>query len=125
MAVPKSSQATEVDYLGTVSGAKVPDKLEVAKIKSVKADKVDAPVFTDCPVNLECKLVEKVHLGTHDWCIGEVMEVHVDESLVEESGKLDVESLDPLIYVTSVSEYRSLGKVVGKAYKDGKKLIQG
>ncbi len=123
LAVPKSTMSTPVDYLGIVSGAKVPNKLEVAGINTTRGDKVDAPILVECPVNMECKLVTRIPLGTHDWCIGEVLEVQVDEEVCDPDGKLDVDLIDPLVYTMSASEYRSLGEVVGSAFRDGKKLI--
>ncbi len=123
--VPNTSQVTEVDYLGIVSGAKEPDKLAIAGIEATKGSVVDAPVLVSCPVNLECKLVDQVKIGTHTWFVGEVLESHVDESLVTENGIVDVDALDPLIYATSKGEYRSIGKPVGKAYSVGKKIKKG
>ncbi|MBW2459834.1 MAG: flavin reductase family protein [Deltaproteobacteria bacterium] len=123
--VPRATQAAEVDYLGIVSGAKVPDKMEVAGMECEKGAEVDAPILTSCPVNLECQLVERTELGTHTWFVGEVVEVHVDDDLVGDKGKLDIAALDPLIYVTNSSEYRRLGEVVGKAYSIGKTLKKG
>jgi flavin reductase (DIM6/NTAB) family NADH-FMN oxidoreductase RutF len=120
--VPKTSQAAEVDYLGIVSGKKEPKKLAAAGMKTVKADKVDAPILVDCPVNLECRLVEQTALGSHTWFVGEILEVHVDEDVFGNGDAIDVSSLDPLVYITSVSEYYSLGNPVAKAYNVGKKF---
>ena len=120
--VPRATQAAEVDYLGIVSGAKVPDKMEVAGMETEKGAEVDAPILVGCPVNLECQLTERTVLGTHTWFVGEVVEVHADSGLVGEKGKLDIAALDPLIYVTNASEYRRLGEVVGHAYSIGKSL---
>ncbi len=119
---PRTSQVVEVDYLGIVSGAKEPGKLAIAGIETKAGERVDAPILVDCPVNLECRLVESVALGTHTWFVGEVLEAHVDEALLLENGVIDIEAFDPLVYVTSVSEYRGLGKPVGKAFSIGKKL---
>lgn len=123
--MPSASQAKEVDYLGMVSGAKEPDKLATAGIESKTGDKVDAPILVNCPVNLECKLVGRMDLGSHTWFAGEVLEVHGDARIVKEDGTLDMEAFDPIVYVTSVSEYRALGQTVGKAYSIGKTIKQG
>jgi len=120
--VPKTSQAKEVDYLGTVSGAKKPDKLVIAGLESTRGERVDAPILTACPVNLECQITQLLDLGSHTWCVGEVLEVHVDQELVRENNVLDIEALDPLVYITSVSSYYTLGEPVGKAYQLGKSI---
>ncbi|MDJ0763808.1 MAG: flavin reductase family protein [Myxococcota bacterium] len=123
LAVPNTSLAAKVDFLGIVSGAKEPKKLSVADIETVKGDTVNAPILIDCPVNLECTLVEQVALGTHTFCIGEVLETQVDEAVLTDMGSVDASRLDPLIYVTSESKYRALGEVVGQAFEDGKQYI--
>ncbi len=123
--VPNTSQATEVDYLGIVSGAKEADKLAIAGIETVKGEKVDAPILTSCPVNLECRLIDRMDIGTHSWFVGEVLEVHVDEEFVQESGALDIPALDPMIYITSASQYHALGKPIAKAHSVGMKIKKG
>jgi flavin reductase (DIM6/NTAB) family NADH-FMN oxidoreductase RutF len=122
LAVPSTDQVVAVDYLGMVSGKNEPGKVEIAGLASTKSDEVDAPILTDCPVNLACKLIEKVALGTHYWCIGEVMAVHVRDDLIGEDGNFNPDRVDPLVYITQASQYRSLGKVVGQAYSAGNKI---
>jgi len=120
--VPNTKQAKGVDYLGIVSFAQNPNKLEVAGFETKKADNVDAPIIVNCPINVECSLTRKIELGTHIYCIGEVKEVHVDEEMINEEGNLNIEGLDPLIFIPKESKYYSLGKPVGKAFNMGKEL---
>ena len=47
------------------------------------------------------------------------MNVSVDESILDENGKVDVYKLDPITYDTVNHTYITLGKKVGNAYKDG------
>ena len=122
--VPRTSQAAEVDYLGIVSGKKKPAKLAEIGMETTGGSKVDAPIINSCPVNVECRLVGSLELGGHLWFAGEVMEIHVDEACLDDSGKVDVELIDPLTYVTSSSDYRGIGGLVAKAYKAGKTLIR-
>lgn len=120
--VPNCPLAEAVDYLGIVSYQQVKDKLERADLHTERAQKVDAPLITECPVSLECQLVAHLDLGCHTWFVGEVLEAHVEESLLNEDGSIDVGRLDPLCYATSSKDYRRLGEVVGPAYSIGKKL---
>ena len=50
----------EIDYLGTVSGYKVPDKFERTGLKAEKSKHVDAPIIVGSPVVIECELIEFV-----------------------------------------------------------------
>jgi flavin reductase (DIM6/NTAB) family NADH-FMN oxidoreductase RutF len=115
--VPNTSQAASVDYLGTVSGAKQPDKLSIANLQTEKGTKVDAPLITSCPVNLECSLVNRMELGSHTWFVGEVMETHVDEAAISPTGDLDISALDPLVFIIPTSQYHALGGKVADAFK--------
>ena len=47
----------EIDYLGTVSGYKVPDKFERTGLKAEKSKYVDAPIIIGSPVVIECELI--------------------------------------------------------------------
>jgi flavin reductase (DIM6/NTAB) family NADH-FMN oxidoreductase RutF len=121
--VPTCDLAQAVDYLGIVSFHQVADKLGRAGLHPEPAFFVKAPMVLECPVNLECRLVAHLDLGSHTWFVGELLETHVDEGLVTETGALDVTLLDPLCYTTSVKDYRHLGAVVGPAFSLG--LIKG
>lgn len=123
--VPSVALAAKVDYLGIVSGNDEPNKLARAGISTAPGNHIDAPLVLDCPINLECRLAHSVDLNCHVYFIGEVIEVHCDESLVGADGKIDVAALAPLVYCTSVREYWGLGEPVGKAYSIGKSLATG
>jgi len=120
--VPNTSLARAVDYLGIVSGAQEPGKLEIAKLETVAASKVDAPIITQCPVNMECQLIQTLPLGSHSWFVGQVAEVQVSEEVMDSDGVIDTKSLDPLIYITTDSKYYTVGESVGQAFSMGKTL---
>jgi flavin reductase (DIM6/NTAB) family NADH-FMN oxidoreductase RutF len=120
--IPRATLAKQVDYLGIVSGSHQPDKLERINMGTTSGAIVDAPIIDVCPVNVECRLYKSLELGTHTWFVGEVMEVQADGELVRGDGKIDVPSLDPLVYATSVGEYWSMGVSIGRSYEIGKTL---
>ena len=120
--VPRSSQVAEVDYLGTVSGAKEPDKVELAGLETEKGTEVEAPILTACPINIELALIDQMAIGSHSWFVGEIKEVHVDEEAVEESGSFNLSALDPLLYIPGLSQYGSVGQTVGRANPPAKNL---
>jgi flavin reductase (DIM6/NTAB) family NADH-FMN oxidoreductase RutF len=119
--VPGAELAADVDYLGLVSGRKVPDKLARAGLSTHRATLVDAPVIERCKVVAECRLHSRLELGSHTWFVGEVLEVQVEEELVGGDGKVIVDCLDPLAYVTSEAHYRRIGADLGAAYDIGKR----
>jgi flavin reductase (DIM6/NTAB) family NADH-FMN oxidoreductase RutF len=123
--VPSTKLAREVDYLGIVSGKREPDKLARLGLRTEPCPTADAPLLVDCPLCVECRLYKQLEIGTHTWFVGEVLDVHVDESLIGDDGKIDVGVLDPLCYATSSGSYHALGGFVGRAYDIGKQLKRG
>ena len=72
-------------------------------------------------MTLECKLRKFNEDGI---CIGEIVNVSADESILDEDGNIDVGSLAPVIYDPVKHDYISLGFSfkAGKAFEDGKKI---
>ena len=110
------AHVVECDYLGVVSGNKVPNKLEKAGFHTVKSDFVDAPVIEELPMTLECKLVKMNEDGL---IIGQIVNVSADERILGENGKIDPAKLRPITFDSVNGTYIELGKVVGNAFKDG------
>lgn len=108
--VPSKGHAKIVDYCGSVSGKDV-DKFESCKLTAVRSSKVSAPQILEFPINIECTLRKKIGLGSHDFFFGEIVAVHVDESVLDVNGKIDKEKLEPM---TSFKDsYWSIGEAVG------------
>ena len=55
-------------------------------------------------------------------CIGEIVNISADESILNEDGKIDAKKLDPIIYDSVTHAYWNLGEKVGQAFSDGKKI---
>lgn len=75
------------DYLGSHSG-KDEDKFAKLNIKVEEGIKVNAPLLADCPVNIECKIVDSIVTGSHEMFVGKIEYVHADKSLVDEEGNI-------------------------------------
>lgn len=81
------------DYLGSHS-KRDEDKLDKMKVKLTEGVKVKAPILADCPVNIECKVVDSIVTGSHEMFIGKVEYVHADESLVDAEGNIDFSKIN-------------------------------
>ena len=106
--------AKATDYVGVVSGAKV-DKFNLTgdlKLTKEESHVVKAPSIAESPLCLECKVKQIVELGSHDMFIAEVVSTDVDESLLDENGRLDLEKAHLITY--NHGEYFALGKKLGK-----------
>ena len=117
--VPSVSLAEAVDYCGIVSG-RATDKFADTGLTAVPATQVATPIIEQCPLNLECKVLSEVPNGDYVLVIGEIVETLADEAILTEDGKVDVDKLDPLVYIPGTREYRGLGPKVADAFKIGR-----
>ena len=81
------------DYIGSHSG-RDGDKLAAAKVSLSEGIKVPAPILTDCPVNIECTVVDSIRTGSHEMFVGKVEYVHANADLTGEDGKIDWSRID-------------------------------
>lgn len=112
-----SQYVVEADYVGVVSANKEPNKLEKTGWHTTKSEFVNAPIIDELPLCLECKF--ESFDEESELLIGKVMNVSVDESILDENGKIDPYKLNPITYDTVHHTYITLGKKVGNAFKDG------
>jgi len=81
------------DYMGSHSG-RDGDKLAAKDVKSQPGEKVIAPILLDCPVNIECTVVNSFVTGSHEMFVGKVECVHADSELVNEKGEIDFSQIN-------------------------------
>ena len=113
-----AAHVVECDYLGVVSGNKEPNKLAKAGLHAVKSEFVDAPVIEELPMTLECKLIKVTQEGL---ILGEIVNVSADESILDNSGKIDPAKLRPITFDPLKNKYIELGEVGDNAFRDGRK----
>lgn len=119
--VPSCNLIKETDYCGIVSGSKI-DKVKACQFKVFYGKLGNAPLLEQCPVNLECRVMHTLNLGSHLLLIGSVEETHVSEDFLT-NGKLDITKIKPLVYtMTTVRQYHDLGKVIAPAFSIGREL---
>ena len=83
------------DYLGSHSG-RDEDKFSKLNIKVEEGVKVNAPLLSDCPINIECKVVDSIVTGSHEMFVSKIEYVHTVREIVDDKGNinyLDIELL--------------------------------
>lgn len=80
------------DYLGSHS-KRDEDKLARMNVKLSDGIKVNAPILDDCPVNIECKVIDSIVTGSHEMFVGKIEYVHADAKLVDSEGNIDFSSI--------------------------------
>lgn len=114
-----AAHVVEADYVGLVSANQEPEKLAKAGLHTVRSEFVDAPVITEFPMALECRLIKVNEDGN---IIGQIVNVSVDEAVLGGDGKVDAAKLGAISFDPCGNTYVRIGEVVGKAFQDGAKL---
>lgn len=115
--------AVAADYVGIVSGRKEVDKIGRTGWKVEKAETVNAPVFTDFPFTLECRVTRKIDESESGYyLVAEIVNMLCDERYLAEDGKPDIEKMGLITFDPVHHTYIALGEKVGQAFSDGKRL---
>ena len=114
--VPSCDMVKKTDYCGVYSGKKN-DKSQIFKV--FYGDLKTAPLIQECPLNLECKVMHYLEVGSHTLIVGEIIETYLSEDCLT-NGKADPAKIDPLIYIPGTVKYHRLGEDIASAFKVGK-----
>lgn len=117
---PSLEQVQETDFCGMVSGREA-DKVASCGFKIFYGKLAEAPLIEQCPVNMECKLMGMLNLGSHMMVIGEVTECHVNQDCMVD-GKPDAKKINAMVFDAEQGLYLAFGDVVAKARSAGKQI---
>lgn len=95
--LPTAAMIDKALQCGSVSGRDGVDKFKEFGLTPAPAVYVKPPLIAECPVNIECRLVNLLEVGDHDLFIGEVLLEHLDEEMLDENDQLIPEKLDPIV----------------------------
>jgi len=104
------------DYVGVVSQNNEPDKMKKAGLHAVKSSNVNAPLFEEYPLTMEC-VVDSFD-EVNEVLIGKVVNISVDESIIKDN-KIDTDALEALVFDPINHKYRLVGESVADAFKIG------
>ena len=118
--VPSTDLLEKTDYCGIISGRKE-DKSSLFKVIEGKA--TGTPMIEDCPLCMECRLVNIVDLPTNEVFIGEIVSAYADAECCSD-GKPDIKKIRPFTLTMPDNQYWQIGAFAGKAWSIGKSLIK-
>ena len=111
------------DFVGIVSAKNDPEKMQKTGWTVLKSENVNAPVFTDFPITMECRILRKIDESEEGYYIvAEIVNILVDEKCIGDDGKPDVAKMGLITYEPIHHGYVALGERVGNAFSDGKTL---
>jgi flavin reductase (DIM6/NTAB) family NADH-FMN oxidoreductase RutF len=113
---PDAAMMEITDYCGIVSG----DKVDKAGLFDVFYGELkNAPMIKQCPLCLECRVVEKHEYATNTWFVGEIIGAYANEHCLKDS-KPDIKKMNPLLLTMPDNTYWTVGDYAGKAWSTGK-----
>lgn len=124
LSVPGLDTLVESDYMGIASANKFPDKFERTGLHAVKSERVDAPVITEYPLTLECKVLEMQEQPYGLRVLGEIVNVLADEKVLDEQGRIDCGKLNTFLFDQMRNDYYAVGEACGKAWNVGAPLLK-
>ena len=92
--IPSDDMIKETVICGFPSASNV-SKVELCQFRVFYGKLGDAPLIEQCPINLECKVVHILDLGSHLLIIGRIEETHIPESCIID-GRPDINKIRPL-----------------------------
>ncbi len=114
----------KLDYCGIVSGRNV-DKSVL--FDNFFGDLKTAPMVTECPVNLECRVIETIKRPVHTVYIGKIANVYVNEMCM--TNKMpDLKKIDPVFLGPEAEKgrqsmaYYRLGDPFASAFSVGRQV---
>ena len=96
--VPSVSMVKETDYCGVVSGAQA-DKVKECGFNVFYGELDKAPLIEQCPINIECEVLQIVPLGDHSLVIGQIIESYITDDCFT-GGTPDIRKINPLCFCT-------------------------
>ena len=116
--IPTADMVVITDYTGLVSG-KRSDKSNLFEVFYGQLQQ--APMIQECPLNLECKVDQRVDLPTNSFFIAEIINIYCDEKFMTDA-KPDFKKINPFVLTMPDNRFWSLGDCIGKAWHAGKEF---
>lgn len=100
----------QADYAGSVSGAKE-DKSELFAYEMGESG---TPVIISSPLTMECTVEDVYNTPNFESFICKINSTYVEEEHLNEAGKINYQTLKPVLFEFPTYEYLKTGNVIGK-----------
>lgn len=113
--IPSVEMVKETDYCGSVSGTEY-DKVKECDFKIFYGNRDSAPLIEQCPINIECDVLQTIAIGDHSIIIGKIIETYITEDCFT-NDLPDIKKINPMIFCTLTTKsmgYYKLGEFVSE-----------
>lgn len=100
----------EADYVGSLSGAKA-DK---SKVFEYELGEAGTPIICKAPLTMECTVVDIYNTLGFESFICSIDNTYVEEKYLNDAGKINYNTLKPVLFEFPTYEYLKTGDVIGK-----------
>lgn len=110
----------QADYCGSVSGVKG-DKSDLFDYELGEAK---TPIIKKAPLTMECRVVDIYKSPNFESFICTIDNTYVEEEHLNEEGKVNYQSLKPVLFEFPTYEYIKTGDVIGKclSFKNSQRI---
>jgi len=114
--IPSVNLVKKTDFCGLHSGNNT-DKSGI--FESFYGVLGNAPMISECSINMECELAETFTIDDHEIFVGKIKETYCDEEFMT-NGKADLLKVQPILFSFHDSTYWKIGECFAKAWNIGK-----
>ena len=100
----------QADYAGSVSGAKE-DKSELFAYEMGEGG---TPIIKSAPLTMECTVEDVYNTPNFESFICRIDNTYVEEKHLSEAGKINYQTLSPVLFEFPTYEYLKTGDIIGK-----------
>ena len=100
----------QADYVGSVSG----NKIDKSNVFSYETGDAGAPIISDAPLTLECNVEDIYKTQNFESFICSIENTYVDEEHLDADGKINYNTLKPILFEFPTYHYLKTGDVIGK-----------
>ena len=95
--IPSRSMIEKIDKCSFTHGSST-DKFAFSELTKKDADFITPKLIDECPINIECKVINVLDLGANILFVGKVLVVHLDEDMILEGNEVDFTKVDPVLF---------------------------
>lgn len=86
--LPDEKLVKVADFCGTKSGREV-NKFEFCGLTKKRSSMMNVPYIEECPINLECQVVDIQKFASHEMFVAKVVCTHCEERILDEREQVD------------------------------------